>query len=45
MEPENSRETALEELTREAAETKAAIAAGEWPVFDTVDELFEALDL
>ena len=33
------------ELLQEAAETKAAIAAGEWPVFDTVDELSEALGL
>lgn len=35
----------FEELLQEAAETKAAIAAGEWPVFDTVDELSEALGL
>ncbi len=45
MEFENSREAVLEEITREAAETKAAIAAGEWPVFDTVEEAFEALGL
>ena len=32
----------FEELLQEAAETKAA---GEWPVFDTVDELPEALGL
>ena len=35
----------FEELLQEAAETKAAIAAGEWPAFDTVDELSEALGL
>lgn len=45
MEPENSRESMVEELTLEAAETKAEIAAGKWPVFDTADELFEALGL
>lgn len=45
MEFENSREAVLEEIAQEAAETKAAIAAGEWPVFDTVDELSEALGL
>ena len=34
----------LDELRSEINETKAKIAAGEQPVFDTVDELFEMLD-
>ena len=34
----------LDELRSEINETKAKIAAGEQPVFDTVDKLFEMLD-
>ena len=34
----------LDELRSEINEAKAKIAAGEQPVFDTVDALFEALD-
>lgn len=34
----------LEELRSEIDEAKAKLAAGEQPVFDTVDALFEALD-
>ena len=34
----------LDELRSEINESKAKIAAGEQPVFDTVDALFEALD-
>ena len=46
---ENTEETVhakklLDELRSEINEAKAKIAAGEQPVFDTVDALFEALD-
>lgn len=34
----------LEELRSEIDEAKARLAAGEQPVFDTVDALFETLD-
>ena len=33
----------LQELREEIEETKARIASGEQPVFDTVDELFAKL--
>ena len=39
-----SRLVMLDELRSEINEAKAKIAAGEQPVFDTVDALFEALD-
>lgn len=34
----------LDELHSEAEETKAHVAAGNQPVFDNVDALFDALD-
>jgi len=34
----------LEELQREIEETKAKIASGEQPVFDTVDAMFSKLE-